>query len=841
MIHEYKTNSMSFELKDRIIFSFCVFWAVLFINKAQASSVLEIHEITMATPNVIRVEIREPEVKLGNIVKLNKSVEASRSRWTILPDGRTGAVIGPKRNYFRLEDTAELKPLDRQTIDQAEKYGAIGGRRVVAVYRKSVPWSTGYSKNGYLVSFAHFVFLKLDSPLSPGAYTIAWPLESLRPTHFTFDDNKTRASAIRATQLGHRPSDISKHAYLALWLPNGPRNGSVDFRRYGIDRFQVVDDRGKPVFTGRVKLRTGPLDPEPGNGISAGLITYKRADGSQYKANRAATFVFDLDYSAWQSPKPGTYRIRIAGLGVSDPFEIADDVWRRAAQVSLAGLYHQRSGLKLDGRFGYHRPECLTEASGVTVYQSKLPFAMSGEGGGFVPFSEAAKRPWITGEIVSDAWGGYHDAGDWDRRIQHLSASYMLLDLFELLPEVVRNTSFGIPESSEVLPHPAYRDRKLPDIVDEAIWNIDFFRRLQRSDGAVSGGVESSGGPSFREPCWLESKTLFSYAPDPSSTYAYAAAAAKLAIVLKSIEERELSDLYAASALRAWNWAAQFSSEPRKAYAEAIRLLGGFKENQETRFLTVLRIQSGHRLWAAATLHRLNGKTVFRNAVEDEFKMGLYLYGSRFNAGWEYLIGSHSGRSEDLLEQIRSNISTFAERYIVKPQAKWAYKSLKHRDAPMRWGAGLAPNLTEIGSLIRAHSMGAVRDELLAAMLDGSAHILGANQMGMSFTIGLGHRWPKSPLHENSIAAGVPAPKGITVYGWADPAATDYWWLWGPKWAPLSNEVPTRRVEPHRTALPIFEYFIEHPRMVMSSEYTIHQTIATTAAMWIYLDGWNRK
>jgi len=55
-------------------------------------------------------------------------------------------------------------------------------------------------------------------------------------------------------------------------------------------------------------------------------------------------------------------------------------------------------------------------------------------------------------------------------------------------------------------------------------------------------------------------------------------------------------------------------------------------------------------------------------------------------------------------------------------------------------------------------------------MLDGSAHILGANQIGMSFTVGLGHRPPKGPLHENSIAAGVAAPPGITIYGWATPA-----------------------------------------------------------------------
>ena len=44
--------------------------------------------------------------------------------------------------------------------------------------------------------------------------------------------------------------------------------------------------------------------------------------------------------------------------------------------------------------------------------------------------------------------------------------------------------------------------------------------------------------------------------------------------------------------------------------------------------------------------------------------------------------------------------------------------------------------------------------EIASVMLDGSAHILGANQIGMTFTTGLGRRSPKAPLHENSIAAG---------------------------------------------------------------------------------------
>jgi endoglucanase len=67
-------------------------------------------------------------------------------------------------------------------------------------------------------------------------------------------------------------------------------------------------------------------------------------------------------------------------------------------------------------------------------------------------------------------------------------------------------------------------------------------------------------------------------------------------------------------------------------------------------------------------------------------------------------------------------------------------------------------------SLIRAYRLTGDA-KYIAAMQDASAHILGANHIGMRFITGRGRRWPQAPLHEDSIAAGIPALKGITIYG----------------------------------------------------------------------------
>lgn len=797
----------------------------------------QVHEVTMAAPDIVRVEVREAPLHRGRIVKVLTQSDAANGTWINVNGQEWGVVIGPQRDHARIADNANFEPLDRTVVDQASGYGPLGNRHVVAVYRKSVPWNSGILKGGVAIaSFAHFIYLKLDAPLAPGEYSVQWPSHVLPPTQFIFDDKITRSSSIRATQLGHRADDVSKYAYLALWLPGGPDDGAFDFRRYGLDKFEIIDDRGAVVFNGSITLRVGPKDKEPGSGVKGDILTYTRADGTTYEANRAGTYVFGLDYSAWHDAHSGAYRIYIPKLGTSDPFTISDDIWYRAARVAMAGLYHQRSGLALDGRFGYVRPECFTDASGVTVRQSKLPLAFSKEGGGFINFGQAAKPPLITDEIVPDVWGGYQDAGDWDRRAFHIKASYLLLDVFEQLPASARNISFGTPASGDVLRHPLYRGKNFPDLINEAIWNLDFFRRMQRADGAVRGGIDSAGSPRLLEPSWLESQVVFAYAPDPEASFTYAAGAAKLAIVLSQLGEPALAELFHDSSLRAWDWAEQALAEPSIAFGEAQQLLGMSDAEYEKHLVPILQRARNARLWAAATLFRLTGQDTFNRIALDRLKGS---YGEPLMDGaWEYANAHQPGADLAVQNKIRDDIVAFARNNVVRPQQMHvSYRNMKHFYAPMGWGSGLAPRHEMAAALIRAHRITG-DDDFLATMLDGSAHILGANQVGMSFTVGLGHRWPVAPLHNDSIVAAVPSPIGITIYGWINPAMTgSYSFIFGPTWAALSDDVPTKRVEPQRTSLPLYEYLIEYPNFVASAEYTVQQTIVTTAAVWLYLNG----
>ena len=115
----------------------------------------------------------------------------------------------------------------------------------------------GFGASGGLTvkfgSMKHFLFLKLSGPLRQGGpYTVSFPPGTrLTSASFTFDDRTIRAIAIRGTQVGHRPGDVNKLAYLALWVPGSPNEGAINFAGdYGLNSFNIVDIRGGPSLHG---------------------------------------------------------------------------------------------------------------------------------------------------------------------------------------------------------------------------------------------------------------------------------------------------------------------------------------------------------------------------------------------------------------------------------------------------------------------------------------------------------------------------------------------------------------------------------------------------------------
>ena len=889
-----------------------------------AASAQTVQEITIAAPDVIAIEVRDAPFQPGRVTLLPASYRADNGTWIKIGD-EWGKIIGSERSHVRISDIPPAAFLEVARIDDATAYPPISGNKVTAVYRKSVPYDSGIYRaaNGSTMtgsSFKHYIYLKLSRPLSEGVHTIRWPAQAMADTELNYSSSRTRAIAIRANQNGYRASDEGKVAYLAVWLPGAPSEGAVDFRKYGLSTFHIIDEGGSKFFSSAFTLRMSPSDPEPGNGLPTPLLEYPSAsqpasvitrvnpgntvsfsapnhgysqgqriwlDGfaganknlngfatigtvsrdrfelsdspsgnsapgsagpsawSTHRANRAGTYVFEINFGSWKPTKEGTYRIQIPGLGVSDPFDVRDDIWLRAGRTAIGGLYNHRSGIELDGRFGFSRPASFRPGSTITVKRSKLPLSWStNTGHGFISPHEGGKAPWVTNNPAPDEyWGGYMDAGDWDRLIGHVDVSLLLLDVFESAQEKTKAIILGIPKSREVLDPKLYADSDdLPDLVHEAVWGLDFFRRLQLEDGSIIGGIESSEHPTLGEPSFLEHLTVFAYAPDHISTYRYAGGAAKLAGVLERLDKKELAEIFRSSAMKAWLFAERVHANPEPYYREtkAIATASGAFNNApwQAQAERLNKADAEHRTAAAAALFRLTGEPEFNAIFVSAWSTPQELYQHVADGAWEYIRAESSLANKSLQKRLKDSIVASA-RLVANAQKSVAYPSMKNPYAPIGWGQGLAPDYTQTQMFIRAHQLTGDR-ELLRTMQVASAHILGANQVGLSFTTGLGHRNVAHPLHEDHRAMGVKAPPGITSYGWGSQAQTAHEWIFGPDWSPLpisraGENAHYRKIAPNRFTMPFYDYFIEHPLLVMQQEYTVHQTIVTTAGMWLYL------
>ena len=138
------------------------------------------------------------------------------------------------------------------------------------------------------------------------------------------------------------------------------------------------------------------------------------------------------------------------------------------------------------------------------------------------------------------------------------------------------------------LPLPANEvNNNLPDILDEAMWQMPCWRRLQLPDGGVRGGYGYGWGcPHSITSSMIKSAGV--YAPDHETTLRYAAAAARAARVLTAFDKK-LSAEYLDSARRAWAWAEIHPKEDDPIYRKTLAFAKGLARELRRRALRTER------------------------------------------------------------------------------------------------------------------------------------------------------------------------------------------------------------------------------------------------------------
>jgi endoglucanase len=299
----------------------------------------------------------------------------------------------------------------------------------------------------------------------------------------------------------------------------------------------VVDQFGYRTTAEKIAVIKSPVTGFDATGSFTPGATYALVDAhSSAKVLEAAPTVWNAggtdsssgDKAWWfdfsSVTTPGAYFVLDETAGVrSAVLRIADNVYSDVLTQSIRMLYYQRDGIA-----------------------KEATYAGADWADGFAHPQDVMCGLYSDGSGPKDLHGGWFDAGD-----QNRYTNWAASDVIELFRAYLENPSafsddYNIPESGN----------GIPDLLDEAKWELDWIARMQNTDGSVLSiaGHQGASPPSTdTSPC--------QYGPaNTSATLTSAAAFAYGSIVFKSVTGASTvypgyADGLATRAANAWTWA----------------------------------------------------------------------------------------------------------------------------------------------------------------------------------------------------------------------------------------------------------------------------------------------
>ena len=359
---------------------------------------------------------------------------------------------------------------------------------------------------------------------------------------------------------------------------------------------------------------------------------------------------------------------------------------------------------------------------------------------------------------------GWYDAGDYNKYVVNSGIStYTLLALADEFPAYAAGLETNIPESGNAL----------PDVLDEALWNLGWMRRMQDpADGGVyhklttaefAGFVTPAAATTLGHPRYVVQKST-------AATLDFAAVAAHAALVVRRYPHvlPGLADSLVREAVAAWTWARR---HPAVVYDQE-QLNARFSPAVHTGAYGDTALADEWR-WAAAELY-LATRDARHLAVAESLAPPPPGVPSWSEVG---MLGLYSlaERRRDL--PAGYDTAALVRRVVAPARALAARARASAYGVPLDdprdfvWGSNaVAANQGML--LVEGYRLTgdpALRDAAVAAL----DYLLGRNAVGMAFVTGFGARSPRFPHHRPSAADTVAAPVPGLLVGGPNPGQQD--------------------------------------------------------------------
>lgn len=337
------------------------------------------------------------------------------------------------------------------------------------------------------------------------------------------------------------------------------------------------------------------------------------------------------------------------------------------------------------------------------------------------------------------AYGGHHDAGDYNPR-SHYEVAQRLMDAYEMAPSKFFDGQLNIPE----------RGNGLPDILDEAFWALRLWIDLQDGDGGVRNGTESNGDPIFVETVELDPKGDYAYAKDAEGSYLFAGLMAQASRLWRCNGKAAEADAFLLRARRAYEWAEGhplpapdarsfgYHGAPPRAYAAA-QLLHTTREARYNQHFVASCV------W--------NCKPEAEVEVYGQYDMQ--------DAAWAYLSCPPDLVDPVVSKSVRSALMRQADDFI-RLSSTMAYAFVRHPWAPINWGTGAYE--THLRPVVEAYFLTKDR-KYLEWMIRTCDNTLGANPLCRSYVVGAGTRTVRAPWHNSRFSESGEVVNGQQVEG----------------------------------------------------------------------------